>query len=174
MSRVLTELEIVQNPALGAYALWRFGVGFQSDDGIDAATSAWQTEAQGWLRQAIELGLLSSEQVIPADWPSIIDLMRQLAARHARNARPSLAGIDVALARLESLRRDETQAAAKLTEHRQRMNELRRLRESSDAYGGSMHINETGWRSQTGCGAWSRPTRMIPSSSSAKEGAMTC
>jgi hypothetical protein len=108
--------------------------------GIDAATSAWQTEAQGWLRQAIELGLLSSEQVIPTDWPSIIDLMRQLAARHSRNARPSLAGIDVGLARLEVLRRDETQAAAKLTEHRQRMNELRRLRESSDAYSGSMHI----------------------------------
>jgi len=33
MSRALTELEIVQNPALGAYPLWRFGVGFQSEDG---------------------------------------------------------------------------------------------------------------------------------------------
>lgn len=37
MSRALTELEIVQNPALGAYALWRFGVGFQSEDGRPAA-----------------------------------------------------------------------------------------------------------------------------------------
>ena len=37
MSGALTELEIVQNPALGAYALWRFGVGFQSDDGRPAA-----------------------------------------------------------------------------------------------------------------------------------------
>jgi hypothetical protein len=50
------------------------------------ACSNWQTEAQGWLRQAIELGLLSFEQAIPTDWPSIIDLMRQLAARHAQNA----------------------------------------------------------------------------------------
>jgi len=33
MSRQLTELEIVQNPALGAYVLWRFGAGHQSDDG---------------------------------------------------------------------------------------------------------------------------------------------
>jgi hypothetical protein len=32
MSSELTEFEIVQNPALGAYALWRFGVGFQSED----------------------------------------------------------------------------------------------------------------------------------------------
>jgi hypothetical protein len=37
MSRALTELEIVQNPALGAYALWRFAVGFQSEDGRPGA-----------------------------------------------------------------------------------------------------------------------------------------
>jgi hypothetical protein len=37
MSGALSELEIVQNPALGAYALWRFGVGFQSEDGQPAA-----------------------------------------------------------------------------------------------------------------------------------------
>jgi len=37
MSRALTELEIVQNPALGGYTLWRFGVGFQSEDGRPAA-----------------------------------------------------------------------------------------------------------------------------------------
>jgi hypothetical protein len=33
----LSELEIVQNPALGAYAIWLFGHGFQSDDGRPAA-----------------------------------------------------------------------------------------------------------------------------------------
>lgn len=33
MSSELTELEIVQNPALGAYALWRFGAGYQTEDG---------------------------------------------------------------------------------------------------------------------------------------------
>ena len=37
MSRALTELEIVQNPALGGYTLWRFGAGFQSEDGRPAA-----------------------------------------------------------------------------------------------------------------------------------------
>jgi len=29
----LTELNLVQNPALGAYALWQFGLGYQSHDG---------------------------------------------------------------------------------------------------------------------------------------------
>jgi hypothetical protein len=36
MDRSLTELEIIQNPALGAFALWRFGTGYQSDDGHHA------------------------------------------------------------------------------------------------------------------------------------------
>jgi hypothetical protein len=108
--------------------------------GIVSATSAWQLEAQGWIRQAIELGLMPPDQVIPTDWPSIIDQLRRVVASHARNARPSLAGIDVSLTRLETLRGDEAQFAAQLTEHRQRMNELRRLRESSDAYSGAMHV----------------------------------
>lgn len=108
--------------------------------GIVSATTAWQLEAQGWLRQAIELGLLPPDQVLPTDWPDIIDLLRQVVANHARNARPSLAGIDVTLTRLEALRTEETEMARQLTEHRQRLNELRRLRESSDAYGGALHI----------------------------------
>ena len=28
----LSELEIIQNPALGAYTIWQFGLGFQGDD----------------------------------------------------------------------------------------------------------------------------------------------
>lgn len=108
--------------------------------GIVSATSAWQLEAQGWIRQAIELGLLPPDQLIPADWSSIIDQLRRVVVSHARSARPSLAGIDVTLARLEALRSEDSQVAAQLTEHRQRMNELRRLRESSDIYGGAMYI----------------------------------
>jgi tetratricopeptide (TPR) repeat protein len=108
--------------------------------GVVSATSAWQLEAQGWLRQAIELGLLPPDQLLPADWPSIIDLLRHVVQSHADNARPSLAGIDVTLTRLEALRTDEGSLAQQLTGHRQRLNELRRLRESSDAYGGALHI----------------------------------
>jgi hypothetical protein len=32
----MSELELIQNPALGAYAIWRFGLGFQSEDGRPA------------------------------------------------------------------------------------------------------------------------------------------
>src|SRR5206468_4281466 len=51
-----------------------------------------------------------------------------------------LAGIDVTLTRLEQLRGEEAETASRLSEHRQRLNELRRLRESSDAYGEAMHV----------------------------------
>src|SRR5262249_8795438 len=33
MTTALSELEIVQNPALGAYAIWRFGLSFQTEEG---------------------------------------------------------------------------------------------------------------------------------------------
>lgn len=36
ISLPLSEIEIIQNPALGAYTLWRFGLGFQSEDGRPA------------------------------------------------------------------------------------------------------------------------------------------
>lgn len=36
MSASLSEPEIIQNPALGAYTLWRFGLGFQSEGGHPA------------------------------------------------------------------------------------------------------------------------------------------
>lgn len=33
---VLSETALIQNPALGAYALWKFGLGFQMDEGNPA------------------------------------------------------------------------------------------------------------------------------------------
>ncbi|WP_245477969.1 MULTISPECIES: DUF3732 domain-containing protein [unclassified Mesorhizobium] len=107
---------------------------------LTAASGAWRTEAQAWVRQAIELGVLSAEQAVPEAWPDIVDLLRRVSQSNARAAQPSLAGIDVALQRLQELRAEETSVASQLTEHRQRLNELRRLLESSEAYGGAIRI----------------------------------
>ncbi|MET4325323.1 tetratricopeptide (TPR) repeat protein [Bradyrhizobium sp. i1.15.2] len=107
---------------------------------MTSANSAWQLEAQGWLRQAIELGLLPADLTLPTDWSNIVDLLRRVVTSNARNARPSLAGIDISLTRLELLRTNESDLAEQLNEHRQRLNELRRLLESSEAYGGAIRI----------------------------------
>jgi hypothetical protein len=121
---------------------------------IFTASSAWRLEAQGWLRQAIELGLFPPEQLIADDWSSILDQLRVIATSVPRAASPSLTGIDVALSRLETLRAQESEVATQLTEHRNRLNELRRLLESSEAYGGAMRLQ----RDRLGLADWLRDT----------------
>lgn len=107
---------------------------------LTATSSAWQQEAQTWIRQAIELGLLPADQLIPMDWPGIVDLLRRASLIDVRGATPSIAGIDVVLGRLRDLRAQEAIVAEQLTETRQRINELRRLLESSEAYSGSIRV----------------------------------
>src|SRR5262249_37772420 len=89
---------------------------------------------------AIELGVLDADRVLPAEWSDVLDLLREIAKSKGSNARPSLRGLDATLGRLDDLRTQETAQAAALAEHRQQLNELRRLRESADAFGSSIHI----------------------------------
>ena len=105
-----------------------------------AAGNAWRLEAQAWLRQAIEFGLLPSDLTIPGDWPDIVDMLRDVVEANSEAAHPNIEGIDVALSRLQVLRTEESAVAASLTQHRQRLSELRRLIESSDAYGSALRI----------------------------------
>lgn len=105
-----------------------------------AAGNAWRMEAQSWLRQAIEFGLLPSDRAIPSDWPDIVDMLRGVVEANSEAAHPNIAGIDAALGRLQELRTEESAIAANLTQHRQRLSELRRLIESSDAYGSALRI----------------------------------
>lgn len=104
------------------------------------AGNAWRLEAQSWLRQAIEFGLLPPNQVIPTDWPNIVDLLRSIVVANGDAAYPTLSGIDAALKRLQELREEESNAASELTQHRARLTEMRRLIESSDAYGSALRI----------------------------------
>lgn len=107
---------------------------------LESAANAWRMEAQSWLRQSIEFGLLPADQIIPTDWPEIVDLLRGIVEANGDAAHPTLAGVDAALDRLQALRAEETVVATELTRHRQRLSELRRLLESSDIYGSSLRI----------------------------------
>ncbi|MFC3444081.1 DUF3732 domain-containing protein [Sphingobium rhizovicinum] len=104
------------------------------------AGNAWRLEATSWLRQAIEFGLLPPDQIIPTEWPDIVDLLRGIVAANSEAAHPTIAGIDAALVRLKELRDEETKVARELTQRRQRLTELRRLIESSDVYGSALRI----------------------------------
>jgi len=63
-----------------------------------------------------------------------------VVAANSEAAHPTIAGIDAALVRLKELRDEETKVAGELTQRRQRLTELRRLIESSDAYGSALRI----------------------------------
>lgn len=119
---------------------------------IVSVSSAWQLEAQSWMRQAIELGLLPADQLISNDWNSVLERLRGITSSADAIANPSLAGIDVVLTRLETLRSEESAVALVLSEHRNRLNELRRLLESSEAYGGAMRVQ----RDRLGLADWLR------------------
>jgi hypothetical protein len=100
----------------------------------------WQLEAQGWIKQAIELGLIAPDTVISSDWPDLLELLRSIAESNSRGAQPTITSIETTLTELQALRDRERKAAAELAEHRQRLNEIQRLIDSSQSYGSAMQI----------------------------------
>jgi hypothetical protein len=115
-----------------------------------SGVKAWQAESQSWIRQAVELGLLPTGTLVPAEWPDIVDLLRRAANTDTRAARPSVGSIEGALGELQKLREVESAAAADLTAKRQRLNEIQRLVQSSQTYGSAIRIqrdrlNVAGW-----------------------------
>lgn len=107
---------------------------------VESASDAWRLEAQTWLRQAIDLGLMTADTLVPTDWNETLSLLRAVVQGNGNRALLSIAGVDATLGRLQYLRDQEATAAADLSEHRQRLAELRRLLESSTAYGDAIRV----------------------------------
>jgi Protein of unknown function (DUF3732) len=105
-----------------------------------SAVNAWRAEATAWIAQAIDLGILSEETIPPTEWPDMLDILRSMVRSNFRTALPTVGGIEGTLTRLENLRREESAAASELSNHRQRLNELRRLLDSSHAYGSAIRV----------------------------------
>lgn len=114
--------------------------------------AAWQREGFAWARLAIEYGLLPAQMVVPDDWPSTVDLLRQALHSDARTATPTLTSMDVIMSRLTELRAVESRLTMALYQSRQRLHELRRLDESSDEYRDGLRIQ----RDRLGLSAWIR------------------
>lgn len=109
---------------------------------IRTVSARWQGEARSWLDHARELGLIPKEQPAPADWPSLVDLLRQLAARSFNDARPDAAKIDEALSQKLALTDEERKVASEVFELRQRFNELKALSETSVAHEGALRVQK--------------------------------
>ncbi|MFZ1106387.1 MAG: DUF3732 domain-containing protein, partial [Hyphomicrobiaceae bacterium] len=109
---------------------------------IQTVSARWQGEARSWLDRARELGLLDGEQPEPEDWPSLVDLLRQLTRRSFDDARPDAAAIDQSLQQTLKLIDEERKVASEVFELRQRFNELKALRDTSLAHGGALRVQK--------------------------------
>ncbi|KAB2912599.1 MAG: DUF3732 domain-containing protein [Hyphomicrobiaceae bacterium] len=109
---------------------------------IQTVSARWQGEARSWLDHARELGLIPKEQADPRDWPTLVDLLRQLAARSFNDARPDAARIDEALSQKLALIDEERKVASEVFELRQRFNELKALSETSVAHEGALRVQK--------------------------------
>lgn len=114
--------------------------------------ASWQREGFAWARLAIEYGLLPVHTVVPDDWPSTVDLLREALRSDVRSATPTLAAMDVIMRRLTELRTVESKLTMTLNQARQRLHELRRLDESSDEYRDGLRIQ----RDRLGLSTWIR------------------
>ncbi|MBN6111245.1 DUF3732 domain-containing protein [Xanthomonas bonasiae] len=117
-----------------------------------ASGAAWQREGFAWVRLAIEYGLLPNHTVVPNDWPSTVDLLRLAMQSDARAATPSLASMDVIMARLTELRAIESKLGMDLNQSRSRLHELRRLDESSNTFREGLQVQ----RDRLGLSRWIR------------------
>lgn len=107
---------------------------------IQTVSARWQGEARAWLDNARELGLLGKEHPDPADWPSLVDVLRQLSGRSSNDARPNAATIDQSLQQTLNLIDDERNVASEVFELRKRYKELKALRDTSVAHEGALRV----------------------------------
>lgn len=114
--------------------------------------ASWQREGFAWARLAIEYGLLPTQTVVPDDWPTTVDLLREALRSDTRFAMPTLETMDLIMIRLTELRATESKLAMILNQSRHRLHELRRIDESSGEYRAGLHIQ----RDRLALSAWIR------------------
>ncbi|MCC5070202.1 DUF3732 domain-containing protein [Xanthomonas campestris] len=96
-------------------------------------------EGRTWLTQARELGL-STRDGIPEQWGEILIELELIANQSRSTSAVSAEGIENTLAVLNTLRDREQKLGAEASTHRQRLMELKRLREGSDEYAGALKV----------------------------------
>lgn len=107
---------------------------------IRRAVRTWQAETDAWLRQAVEFGLVPVGTAIPTEWADVLDLLRVISTKDSRAALTTADSIEPTLKRLEALRNQESDAAAVVSQARQRLNEINKLIEGSKSYGDAIRI----------------------------------
>ncbi|NBE09462.1 DUF3732 domain-containing protein [Paragemmobacter ruber] len=107
---------------------------------VNSAVRVWMSEAQVWLQQGREFGLIQIDTPSPSEWMEMLGALRTLSQSNYRAARPTMTTIEATITELEELRSLEGAESATLSRLRQRLMEINRLLESSKSYGSALHI----------------------------------
>lgn len=118
---------------------------------LKAVSTRRVAEGRIWLRQARELGLTSKDEV-PEQWSDILAQLHDMAGQVRPAAAANLSGIDNTLKALSELRTREEALAADASTNRQRLMEIRRLREGSHEYAGALVVQ----RERLALSSWMR------------------
>lgn len=111
-------------------------------ENVRRVSARWQSEARSWFHRARELGLFPADLTAPEDWSELVDTLRRIASATFKDAHPSSTGIDAALAETFQLIEVERNLALRVFEQRQRLRELRALKESAASYGAALRIQK--------------------------------
>ena len=107
---------------------------------IQGVTQRRLAEGRTWLTQARELGLWATHADLPQDWQGIMAALQSIAHQERRWVAQSITGIDGTLDALAQLRHQEQTLAAEASTHRQRLMEIKRLREGSSEFAGALRV----------------------------------
>lgn len=106
---------------------------------MNSISARRMSEGRRWVNQGRELGL-STRRGQLNDWPEILAELQQITLANHVGRSASVDGIEATLSVLSELRSREQELAAMASGHRQRLMELKRLREGSDEYAGALRI----------------------------------
>lgn len=102
-------------------------------------SAARLAEGRTWLTQARELGI-TSDPSIPDNWADVHRRLNEISESSTTPRTTTYADIDSTLTELSRLRRQESDLVSRASTHRQRMMELRRLREGANHFATALNL----------------------------------
>ena len=103
------------------------------------ATERWKAEIIAWITEARDLGLIAPDEInADAGESELIAVLQRVVAKSSREAHVTGATVEASSREVADLDREEAQVAMELSEVRNRMEKMLRLRTSVDDYTGAL------------------------------------
>jgi len=101
---------------------------------LSNASARWRAEARGWFHQAREYGLVAHDALLSEDWAAAVEQLKAIVPKSSRDARQTVDSIDTSLSVLLGLRSREQAVAMNLFAGREKLSELKTIKDDAKAY----------------------------------------